>query len=127
LTILTVIREPADLMRVRTSTVFPGRSLQLRIPSLEPNEARAWETRLNRHYVACGCGMSAAFLFVALCVCVLVLAGRPGGLLAVSVADLGLAALAVLAAGVVGKLVGMAVARVRLHLAIRSLWRRLQR
>lgn len=127
MTVLTIIREPADLSRVHRWTIVPGRSLQLCIPDLEPNEARVWETRLNRHYGACGCGTSAAFLCIALCVSVVVLAGRPGGLLAAGAADLGLAALAVLAFGVVGKLLGMAVARVRLHFVIRSLWRRLQR
>jgi len=126
MSILTVIREPADLVTLRTSTLLPGRSLQLRIPDLEPDEARAWETRLNRHYGACGCGTSAAFLGVALCVAPLALANRPGGLLPVGLADIGLGALFVLTAGVVGKLVGIATAQVRLHPAIRTLRRRLR-
>jgi hypothetical protein len=60
-----------------------------------------------------------------LCGSLFVLAGRPGGLLAAGVSDLVLAAIAVLVAGIVGKLAGMAVARVRLYLTIRSLQRRL--
>lgn len=120
-----VIRDRAELSRVRTSTLLPGRSLQLQLPGLEPTEARTWETKLNRHYGACGCGTSATFLFIALCGSLFVLAGRPGGLLAAGVSDLVLAAIAVLVAGIVGKLAGMAAARVRLYLTIRSLQRRL--
>lgn len=122
----TVISEPADLSRIRTSTFLPGRSLHLRLQGLDPNEARAWEKRLNRHYGTCGCGTSAAFLSVALCGSLFVLATRPGGLLAAGAGDLGLAAIVVLSAGIVGKLVGMAVARVRLHITLRALRRRLQ-
>lgn len=122
----TVISEPADLSRVQTSTFLPGRSLHLRLQGLDPNEARTWETRLNRHYGTCGCGTSAAFLSVALCGSVFVLATQPRGLLAAGAGDLGLAAIVVLSAGIVGKLVGMAMARVRLHLTIRALRRRLQ-
>jgi hypothetical protein len=125
-TTLTVIREPDDLAHLRSSALFPGRSLQLRLSELDGHEARSWESRLNRHYRACGCGTSAAFLGVALCVGVALLAMRPGGVLAVGVLDLGLLAVAVIGAGVVGKLVGLAVARVRLHVAIRALRRRLR-
>jgi hypothetical protein len=104
----------------QTATTVDG--LIARLPPDDP-EKGAFQARAARYGRACGCAVGAFFLaFSALLVVTYFAAGGEFGVLS------GLAGLAfVVVATIVGKLVGMSLATLRLRLLRRSIDRRLSR
>ena len=93
---------------------FPEREAELR-PLLD---------RAARYRRDCGCPVGAAFLVASLAVAVAFVARAPAGGIGALLTQVVVALLFVFVAGVVGKLLGIAVARIRLALLCRSLAKR---
>jgi hypothetical protein len=111
------VRSRSDLARLpHTWNRFDR--IELMTPQLAEAERERWERRLLDAYADCGC--HAGGLAVLLTLVGLVVAGLalPGGR---TWTGAGLGVAAVVAAAVVGKLAGLAIARIRLRSHIRNL------
>ena len=119
-----VIRSAADLqllLRGRTR----WRAIALEASHLPPDEQARWQIRLARDYGACGCEMGEYFMAAGL-IAIALLMWQTWGLIGWSWLDRGLWAVGILfAAALVGKLVGLLVAHLRLRRAVAELSARL--
>jgi hypothetical protein len=74
---------------------------------------RYWQEKLNRYHDSCGCPQSAAFIMVAMIVFVLYLIIRPSGF-SIKWSDVGLGVLVFILSGIVGKIFGIFIGKIKL-------------
>jgi hypothetical protein len=111
------VRSAGDLGRLTRSWDRFDR-IDLATDRLEPDDRERWEKRLLSAYTECGCdagGLAVLLALVGLVVFALALPGER------TWTNAGIGVGAILAAALLGKLAGIAVARIRLRRAIRRL------
>jgi hypothetical protein len=124
---LTVVRDASGLVALRTGRLRAGRGkLRLELPGLDIHESRQLADRLTTLQNECGCSIGAALAypaaFAAVIWCVVnppVGAGVIGNRIVVSLA-------AIFIAGMLGKVIGIARARLAMRAEIDALRRRLR-
>jgi hypothetical protein len=90
---------------------------------LSHEERTDWEDRLDRLHQACGCVEGGIGLIAALTGCLVFLFVQPGGILATRWQTIGVSLLIVIAAAVLGKCLGLWLARLKLRRAVTDLKR----
>jgi hypothetical protein len=109
------VRSAADLAQLRRSwNRFD--EIELVTSRLDPDERERWERRLLSEYDECGCDAGGVAVLITLVGLVLFAVAVPH---ARTWTNVGLGVAATLAAALVGKLAGIAVARVRMQRDIR--------
>lgn len=111
-----------DALEVLGSLARPVRGkLILRLAGLDAQEQRAWQRRLNRSVFACGCGMGAVFGLGATISFIAWRLAVPSGLSRLTWGDISLALLVFIAGVGIGKVLGLATARLTLRRSKRRL------
>jgi hypothetical protein len=115
----------ADLHRLRSggSASLRRRKLRLALPELSPSESQSWELQLNREAGECGCKTGGLFLVLTALALLIVVLHQPSLLLNTPVRSAALGAAALVASGVLGKMIGLVLARARFRRAITDLSR----
>jgi len=103
--------------------MISAQTLQGYLGSLPIQEAAAWKQRLERHRTDCGCRFAAMGMVAGTATWIIYSVLAPAGLSWQRTAISGFAALWV--SGLVGKLVGLVLARMRFHFTVRNLRRRI--
>ena len=124
---MVVIETAADLRALQRKTSYRDTAddIQLDVSHLDPDESERWERALNRYAFSCGCELGSAFLVAAIIAYLGVRALQPLGLGAIGWQQVGIALAIGVVAALVGKLVGLLYARIRLQLTVEGLHRRL--
>jgi hypothetical protein len=105
-----------DALEVLGSLAKPVRGkLVLRLAGLDPQEQRDWQRRLHRKVFACGCGMGAGFGLGGIITFIAWRLAVSSGLSSLTWGDIPLALLVLVAGVGIGKLIGLATARITLH------------
>lgn len=101
------------------------RSLKVRITHFSEQENNYWEQRVRKVYFACGCETGAFFVFVAILVVFSYLLLFYAEVASAPLWYLGRIGMLLFASGAVGKVVGIANAKYKLHEAVDALRKRL--
>ena len=124
-----VIRDAGDVDRLlaRLDLLATVRRVSLDLDSLRPDESRAFQTRLNRLGAACGCEMGALMAVLGVAGYFGHLWGTVGSPSHWSSGDVLWGGAVFLVAATIGKLVGLAGARIRLIRQLERLRERINR
>lgn len=105
-----------DALEVLGSLVKPVRGkLVLSLAGLDPQEQRDWQRRLHRKVFACGCGMGAGFGLGGIIAFIAWRLAVSSGVASLTWGEIPIALLVFVASVGIGKLLGLATARITLH------------
>jgi hypothetical protein len=107
-----VLAAQAAISRFRRRDVMSA--VSVRLPGMAPREALKAQLRLNQAALDCGCATGSAFIAVSAVLCVGYMWATSGSPLGADFSERLSAGLVVFAAAVIGKLFGIARARIRL-------------
>ncbi len=86
------------------------------------DESQAWQAKIDRYQKMCGCELGSIFLFAALFLYLGYLVFRDHEIGAIWWQDLGTGFAIVTASAVLGKVIGLAYAHIRVNRILRQIW-----
>lgn len=118
------LRELLDGIRLLQPRQY---SLSLEVSQLSPQQTSVWQQKLNRNFSACGCEVGAVFMLIALGSCLVFSFTQLGGLMTLKWQYVCAMVVVIILSALTGKIVGLAIARIRVKLCIKELIRLLEK